>query len=204
MASNSPTPMNRWDDGRRKETGVSLLEVLILLALLGILAAFASLSVGWFPLAQKKEAARQSAQFLYALFEEARKLERSYGRDVYLAWETDKSGSITQVSLYLDDNLDSVFNQDKDTLLDSWDFSAMFKGSRIIPDMNATAEEYLSIQTGPRVSFASGAGTFWVLTEDSFKEAPSGNPKRYASYGVVVSNTNNMGARICQAGLDCP
>lgn len=192
-------------EARRKESGVTLLETLILLAILGILTAFAALSMTWFPQAEQKERARQAAYFLYALIEEARKLERSFGRDVFLAWDSDKNGSITKVSLYLDDNLDGVFNPKKDTLHETFDFSTMFQGAFILPGQGVTSEKHLSIQTGPRPTFASGAGTFWVVTKnDAHTMGSSSEAKRYASYGVVVNNVSNMGARVCQAGLDCP
>jgi len=76
---------------KTKESGFSLMEAMVVLALLGLLAAFAGLSMAWYP-AQQKSAPTQAAYFLFAALEEARRLERFYGRDVFLSWETDGFG----------------------------------------------------------------------------------------------------------------
>lgn len=190
---------------KTKESGFTLMEAMVVLALLGLLAAFAGLSMGWFPLAKQKEDARQAAYFLFAALEEARKLERFYGRDVFLSWETGGSGAIVKVSLFRDDDLGGSLDKQKDALIDSWNFLRMFKDARVVANMGVTTRAYLSLQSGPRPTFASGAGVFWVFTERDFGSRGSRtNPGQVASYGVVVSNTSNMGARICQPGLDCP
>ena len=190
---------------KTKESGFSLMEAMVVLALLGLLAAFAGLSMGWFSLAKQKEDARQAAYFLFAALEEARKLERFYGRDVFLSWETDGSGAIMKVSLFRDDDLGGSLDKQKDALIDSWNFLRMFKDARVVANMGVTTQAYLSLQSGPRPTFASGAGVFWVFTERDFGSRGSRtNPGQVASYGVVVNNTSNMGARICQPGLDCP
>lgn len=187
------------------ESGFTLTEAMVVLALLGLLAAFAGLSMAWFPSAQQKERARQSAYFLFSALEEARKLERFYGRDVFLSWETGGSGAIVKVSLFRDDDLSGSLDKQKDALINSWDLLRMFKDARVVANMGVTTQTYLSLQSGPRPTFASGAGVFWVFTERDFvRRGSRANPGQVASYGVVVSNTSNMGARICQPGLDCP
>ncbi len=190
---------------KTKESGFTLMEAMVVATLLGLLAVFAGLSMAWFPGAQQKERAHQAAYFLLAALEETRTLERFYGRDVFLSWETGGSGAIVNVSLFRDDDLGGSLDKQKDALIDSWDFLRMFKDARVVADMGVSTQTYLSLQTGPRPTFASGTGVFWVLTERDFGRMDSGaDPGQAASYGVVVSNTNNMGARICQPGLDCP
>ena len=187
------------------ESGFALMEAVVVLALLGILAAFAGLSMAWFQGAQQKERARQAAYFLFAALEEARKLERFYGRDVFLSWETGGSGAIVKVTLFRDDDLGGSLDKKKDAPIDSWDLLRMFKDARVVANMGVTTQTYISLQAGPRPTFASGAGTFWVFTERDFGRGGSrANPGQVASYGVVVNNASSMGARICQPGLDCP
>lgn len=177
---------------------------MVVLALLGVLAMLHGLATGWFPLVKQKEDARQAAYFVCSVLEEARKLERFYGRDVFFSWETAGSGAIVKLSLYRDDDLGGSLDKQKDTLIDSWDLLRMFKNARVLAGMGITTQTYLSLQSGPRPTFASGAGTFWVFTENDFGRAsPRADPGKYASYGVVVNNVSNMGARICQPGVDC-